>query len=539
MFELTYPQNEPTKSYEPFSKDRDSLKSQISQLSDQTIEIPNFINGKPVLTGEKIPVVMPHDHHHVLAYAHLAGGKQIEQAIHSALQAKPSWEGLPWRDRVSIFLKAADLIAGPYRNLLNASTMLGQSKNVYQAEIDSACELVDFLRFNAFFYQEIQKVQPHSTLGVLNQMDYRPLEGFVVAITPFNFTAIAANLPAAPAMLGNTVVWKPSETQLLSAYYTMLAFLEAGLPPGVINLVVSDGPTFGRSTLHHRELAGVHFTGSTTTFQTIWKKVGESISNFRTYPRLVGETGGKDFVFAHPSADPEALATALIRGAFEYQGQKCSAASRAYIPKNLWKRVKEKMLCDMSSLLMGDVRDFRNFVNAVIDEKSLNSISSYLDYSKNSIDAEIIKGGKVNSEKGYFVEPTLIEVRQPYFKTMVEEIFGPILSVYVYEESKIEEMIDICDRSTPYALTGAIFSQDRFAAHMLTNRFKHSAGNFYINDKPTGAVVGQQPFGGARASGTNDKAGCALNLYRWLSVRSIKETWVPVKDFRYPFLQSE
>lgn len=539
MFELTYPQNEPTRSYEPVSKDRDSLKVQISQISQQTIDIPNYLNGNAVMTNEKIPVVMPHDHHQVLAYAHLAGSKEIEQAIQSALRAKPAWEELPWRDRVSIFLKAADLIAGPYRNLLNASTMLGQSKNVYQAEIDSACELVDFLRFNAFFYQEIQKIQPHSAPGVLNQMDYRPLEGFVAAITPFNFTAIAANLPATPAMLGNTVVWKPSETQLLSAYYTMLAFLEAGLPPGVINLVVSDGPTFGRAILAHRDLAGVHFTGSTSTFQSIWKKVGESISNYKTYPRLVGETGGKDFVFAHPSADPEALATALIRGAFEYQGQKCSAASRAYIPKNLWKKVKEKMLSDMSSILMGDVRDFRNFVNAVIDEKSLNKITTYLDYSKNSTDAEIIKGGKVDSRKGYFVEPTLIEVRQPYFKTMVEEIFGPILSVYVYEESKIEETIDICDCSTPYALTGAIFSQDRFAAHMLTKRFRNSAGNFYINDKPTGAVVGQQPFGGARASGTNDKAGCALNLYRWLSVRSIKETWVPAKDFQYPFLKAE
>jgi 1-pyrroline-5-carboxylate dehydrogenase len=539
MFKLAYPTNEPVRSYEAQSPDRKALKNQLTQMSAENVEIPCFIGGQEVRTGEKHPVVMPHDHRHVLAHFHMAGSSEMEMAVKAAQKAKPAWEALGWESRASIFLKAADLIAGPYRNLLNASTMLGQSKNAYQAEIDAACELIDFLRFNAYFYQEIQKVQPHSSPGMWNRMEYRPLEGFVLAITPFNFTAIAGNLPATPAMLGNTVIWKPSETQMLSAYYTMKVLQEAGLPEGVINLVAANGPLFGKALLPHKNLAGVHFTGSTGTFQTIWKTIGENIGTYRNYPRLVGETGGKDFVFVHPSADAEAVATALIRGAFEYQGQKCSAASRAYIPQSLWKRIKEKLLSDLSTLSMGDVRDFRNFVNAVIDKRAFQKNSEYLEHAKNSADAEIIAGGKADATVGYFVQPTIIEAKQPLYKSMVEEIFGPILTAYIYKDSDWEEMLTVCDESSPYALTGAVFSQDRYAIEKMSSRLRNAAGNFYINDKPTGAVVGQQAFGGARTSGTNDKAGSALNLYRWLSARSIKETFNPPKHHSYPFMEAE
>ncbi|MGZ3709822.1 MAG: L-glutamate gamma-semialdehyde dehydrogenase, partial [Bdellovibrionota bacterium] len=457
-----------------------------------------------------------------------------------ALKAKPQWEAMAWQDRAAIFLKAADLFAGPYRDVINAATMLGQSKNAYQAEIDAACELIDFLRFNAHFYQQILEQQPPiSSAGIWNRTDWRPLEGFVVAITPFNFTAIAGNLPAAPAMVGNTVVWKPSDTQMLAAHYTMNVFREAGLPDGVINLVAADGPRAGETLLPHRDLAGVHFTGSTATFRGIWKTLAAHIDGYKSYPRLVGETGGKDFVFAHPSADAEALAVALVRGAFEFQGQKCSAASRAYVPRSLWKKVSERMMEDLKTISMGDVRDFRNFVNAVIDERSFKKISGYQDFARSSSDAKIFAGGKAHGEKGWFIEPTVIEALKPDFKTMQEEIFGPVLTVYVYDDAKLEETLRICDETSPYALTGAIFSQDRYAAEKMATRLRHAAGNFYVNDKPTGAVVGQQPFGGARASGTNDKAGSALNLYRWLSPRSIKETLVPPKDYRYPFLGAE
>ena len=536
MFQIPSPVNEVVRGYEPGSLDRERLVIKLNELSARSVQIPCFIGGKEVFTEQRRKVVMPHEHHHVLAEFSLAGKSEMELAVKAALKAKPAWEALDWSDRVAIFLKAADLLAGPYRGLINAATMLGQSKSVYQAEIDSACELIDFLRFNAYFYQELQKVQPTSTGGVWNRTDYRPLEGFVLAITPFNFTAIAANLPACPAMLGNTVIWKPSDTQMLAAHYTMQLFREAGLPDGVINLVPADGPLAGEVFLSLPELAGVHFTGSTGTFQKIWKTIGDNIHRYRSYPRMVGETGGKDFVFAHPSADLDALSTALVRGAFEYQGQKCSAASRAYIPQNLWKRLEARLISDVSTIKMGDVRDFKNFMNAVIDRRSFDKISGYLTDAKNSADAKVIVGGGAKGEQGYFVDPTVILAKKPNYKTMVEEIFGPVLSVYVYEESQMEDVLRICDESTPYSLTGAIFAQDRSAIQKMTSQLRYSAGNFYINDKPTGAVVGQQPFGGARASGTNDKAGSALNLYRWLSPRTLKETFVPPKDYRYPFM---
>jgi 1-pyrroline-5-carboxylate dehydrogenase len=543
IFRVPTPINEPVRGYAPGDAageaQRKSLKAMLKKMAGERLDIPCFIGGKEVRTGNKRQVAMPHSHREAVADFHLAGVSEMEAAAEAALLAKPAWEAMRWSERAAIFIKAADLLAGPYRDVLNAATMLGQSKNVFQAEIDASCELIDFLRFNAGYYEQILAQQPLSVPGVWNKLEYRPLEGFVLAITPFNFTAIAANLCAAPAMLGNTVVWKPSDTQMLSAYYLMKLFKEAGLPDGVINMIPADGPLAGQTLLPHRELAGVHFTGSTPTFQAIWRAVGDNISKYRSYPRLVGETGGKDFVFAHPSADADALATALVRGAFEYQGQKCSAASRAYIPKSLWKKVEEKMVADIKSFAMGDVRDFRNFVNAVIDERSFKKIGTYLQHAKDSNDAEIIVGGKADGSKGYFVEPTVIRAKQPGYKSMVEEIFGPVLSCYVYEDDKLDETLEICDQSSPYALTGAIFSQDRYAVEYMTAKLRNAAGNFYVNDKPTGAVVGQQPFGGARASGTNDKAGSALNLYRWLSPRTIKETLVPPKDYRYPFLGAE
>ncbi len=536
MYSITRPENEIVRGYEPGSKERESLKLQLTRMSDMEAEIPCVIDGKEVFTQTRRKVVMPHEYRHALGEFSLAEPVHLEAAVQAARRAKPAWEAMAWQDRVSIFLKAADLLAGPYRDILNAATMLGQSKNAYQAEIDSACELIDFFRLNAYFYQEILKEQPASGPGVWNRTEYRPLEGFVLAITPFNFTAIAANLPAVAAMLGNTVVWKPSDTQMLSAHYTMKLLQEAGLPPGVINMVAADGPLAGKTLLPMRDLAGVHFTGSTATFQHIWKTVGENIGNYAAYPRLVGETGGKDFVFAHPSADVDALATALVRGAFEYQGQKCSAASRAYIPKGIWKKVQDRVRAIHGEISMGDVREFKHFVNAVIDEKALKRIASFIEGAKNSTDSKVILGGKVKSEKGYFVEPTLILTQDPKSRCMVEEIFGPVLTVFVYDEANLDETIDLCNTSAPYALTGAIFAQDRYAVQYLSERLKNAAGNFYVNDKPTGAVVGQQPFGGGRASGTNDKAGSALNLHRWLSPRSIKETFVPVKDYRYPFM---
>ncbi len=536
MFQTPKPMNEPIRQYEPGSSARASLKSKLDSMSKEKIDIPCIIGGKEVRTSDKHKVVMPHSHKEVIAEFSYAGTSEMKMAIESAQKAKRDWENMSWDARVAIFLRAADLIAGPYRDTLNAATMLGQSKNAFQSEVDAACELIDFLRFNASFYEKILQDQPISSPGIWNQVDYRPLEGFVLAIAPFNFTAISGNLCSAPAMLGNTVIWKPSDTQMLSAYYTYRIFEEAGLPPGVINLVPADGPAFGNTLIPHADMAGVHFTGSTTTFRNIWKMVGDSVSQYRSYPRIVGETGGKDFVFVHPSADVDAVVANLVRGAFEYQGQKCSAASRAYIPKSLWKKIWDKMEAEMSTIQMGDVRDFRNFVNAVIDQRAFDKISGYIAHVKSSSDAKILKGGNVNSEKGYFIEPTVVQASQPYFKTMVEEIFGPILTIFVYEDSKLDETLDICEKTSPYGLTGAIFSQDTHALEKMSLRLRHAAGNFYINDKPTGAVVGQQPFGGARASGTNDKAGSALNLVRWLSPRTIKRNLLPPKDYRYPFM---
>jgi 1-pyrroline-5-carboxylate dehydrogenase len=531
--------NEPVRSYDPQNSagmvQRDSLKARLDAMSKEQIEIPLMIGGKAVRTGRTRKVVMPHAHGEVLAEFHLAGAAELEAAAKAALVAKAEWEALSWEDRASVFLKAADLLAGPWRDTLNSATMLGQSKNVFQAEIDAACELIDFFRFNVEFYRKILEVQPVSGPGMWNHTDYRPLEGFVLAITPFNFTAIAANLPAAPALLGNTVVWKPSDTQMLSAWHTYRLFEAAGLPPGVINMVAADGPLTSQVLVRHPELAGVHFTGSTATFQSIWKTVGENLSSYRSYPRLVGETGGKDFVFAHSSADHEALVAALVRGAFEYQGQKCSAASRAYLPRSVWEKISKKLVEETASLKMGDVRDFSHFVNSVIDERSFDRIAGYQKFASQSAEAKILTGGTANKTSGYFVQPTIIETSNPRFKTMVEEIFGPVLTVWIYEDSKLDEALALCDSTSPYALTGAIFAQDRRVVARLSKSLRHAAGNFYINDKPTGAVVGQQPFGGARASGTNDKAGSALNLYRWLSPRTIKETFAPPVDYRYPF----
>ncbi len=526
--------NEPILSYAPGTPERARLKKEIERMSRETIEIPLYIGGREIKTGNIREVVMPHEHKTVLARFHVAGREELRLATEAALAAKNDWEALSWEARAGVFLKAADLLAGPWREKLNAATMLGQSKNVFQAEIDAACEMIDFFRFNASFYETILNEQPISSPGVWNRMEYRPLEGFIAAITPFNFTAIAGNLPGAPAMLGNTVVWKPSDTQMLSAHYTFQLLREAGLPPGVINMVAADGPLTSDVLIRDPRLGGVNFTGSTATFQSIWKSVGENISNYRSYPRLIGETGGKDFVFAHPSADLDALRVALIRGAFEFQGQKCSAASRAYVPASVWKKLKPALVQEINELKMGDVRDFSNFVNAVIDRRSFDKISAYQEFAKSATDAQILAGGTGDASVGYFIRPTLIETSSPHFKTMREEIFGPVLTVYPYDDAAIDETLSICDSTSPYALTGAIFAQDREVITSMTHRLRNAAGNFYVNDKPTGAVVGQQPFGGARASGTNDKAGSLWNLTRFLSPRTIKENFVSPKTTTYP-----
>jgi len=530
------PVNEPIKQYAPNSAEAISLAAEWDKMAATKYQIPCVINGKDVFTDKSENVVMPHNHQHVLGVSYLAGDKELNDAADAAIAAQENWREMPWQSRVAVFLRVADLVAGPYRNTINAATMLGQSKNCFQAEIDAACEYIDFLRFNAYFYQQIMSQQPVSSEGVWNQLDWRPLEGFVLAITPFNFTAIAGNLPATPAMCGNTVVWKPSGTQMLSAHILMEIFKQAGLPDGVINMVAADGPDAGRVLLPRPELSGVHFTGSTATFQHIYKEVGANIERYRTYPRMVGETGGKDFVFAHHSADPKAVATALSRGAFEYQGQKCSAASRAYIPASQWHQVHEYLAADLASFKMGTTRDFSNFINAVIDERSFDKIENFINFAQDADDAQVIMGGGCDKSVGYFIEPTVILTTNPGFKTMVEEIFGPVLTIYVYDDNKLDETLNLCDKGSPYALTGAILAQDRYVINHMADKLRFAAGNFYINDKPTGAVVGQQPFGGGRASGTNDKAGSALNLYRWMSPRTIKETFVPPTDYRYPFL---
>jgi 1-pyrroline-5-carboxylate dehydrogenase len=535
IFTIPEPKNEPVYGYAPGSKERELLKKAIQELKSKELDIPMFIGGEEVRTGNRKRIAPPHELSHTLGYYHKGGREEVERAIRAALNAKELWENMSWEHRASIFLKAAELISSKYRYELNAATMLGQSKNVFQAEIDSACEIIDFLRFNVKFMEQIYREQPISSAGIWNRVEHRALEGFVFALTPFNFTAIAGNLPTSPAMMGNCVVWKPAETQIYSAHVLMKVFREAGVPDGVINLVFVDGPTAGEVIFAHPDFAGIHFTGGTSTFQRIWKTIGENIAIYKTYPRIVGETGGKDFVLAHHSADTKALATALIRGAFEYQGQKCSAASRAYIPSSIWEEVKNYMLADLKEIKMGSVEDFTCFINAVIDEKSFDKITGYIEQAKKD-GVNIIAGGNYDKTKGFFIEPTILQVQDPMYVTMQEEIFGPVLSVYVYQPENFEDLLTLVDKTSPYALTGAIFAQDRYAIDLASKRLRHSAGNFYINDKPTGAVVGQQPFGGARASGTNDKAGSMLNLLRWTSARAIKETFVPPTDYKYPFM---
>jgi len=535
-FNYPAPANEPVLGYAPGSKEKETLKATLKALKSTRHDIPMYIGGQEVRTGNTKTFHPPHEIAHTLGHYHEGDETHVRQAIDAALAAKDAWAALSWENRAAIFLKAADLISTKYRSYMNGTTMLGQSKNAYQAEIDSACEIIDFLRWNVHFLSEIYRQQPISSPGVHNRLEYRPLEGFVLAITPFNFTAIGGNLPTSAAMCGNTVVWKPAHTQIFSAQMFMRILKEAGLPDGVINLIYVDGPSLGKVCFSHRDFAGIHFTGSTGVFNNIWKTVGENISKYRSYPRIVGETGGKDFVLAHPSADPDVLVTALLRGAFEFQGQKCSAASRAYIPGNLAAEVKDKLVKGVKSFKMGTVEDFTNFINAVIDEKSFDKISSYLDNAKKDPKAEIWVGGNADKSKGYFIEPTVIEAKDPKYVTMCEEIFGPVLTVYVYKPAEFDQVLDLVNTTSPYALTGSIIAQDRNAVELATERLRQAAGNFYINDKPTGAVVGQQPFGGARASGTNDKAGSILNLYRWLSARTIKETFVPPTDYRYPFM---
>lgn len=537
FFKVPEPANEVVLNYAPGSPERKELKAALQDLRSRQVEVPMYIGTEKVKTEDKRPMRPPHDHQHILGYYHYGDASHVEDAINAALGAKGLWEEMSWEMRASIFLKAAELIAGSYRAKINAATMLGQSKNAFQAEIDSACEMVDFLRFNVHFMTEIYQQQPRSSAGAWNRLDHRPLEGFVFALTPFNFTAIAGNLPSAPAMLGNTVVWKPAESQIYAASVLMEVFREAGVPDGVINLVFVDGQEAGEVIFQHPDFAGIHFTGSTKVFQSIWKTIGESIGRYKSYPRIVGETGGKDFILAHKTADAKALATAIVRGGFEYQGQKCSAASRVYVPTNLWDEVREYLLEDLRSIKMGGVEDFSNFINAVIDEKAFDKISKYIDEAKNNELVDIIAGGNYDKSKGYFIEPTVLVARDPLYASMCEEIFGPVVTIYVYQAERFEETLELVDSTSPYALTGAVFSQDRYAIELATKKLRHAAGNFYLNDKPTGAVVGQQPFGGARASGTNDKAGAMQNLLRWVSPRTIKETFNPAKDYRYPFLE--
>lgn len=538
-FNFAAPVNEPVYSYAPGSPERDALKKALAAYKAQEFDIPMYIGDKEVRTGKTIDLRPPHEIKHKLGHFHEGDASHVKDAIAAALAARAQWADTPWEQRAGVFLKAAELLATKYRYEINAATMLGQSKNAFQAEIDSACELIDFLRFNVHYLAEIYKQQPYSPQGIHNRLEYRPLEGFVVAITPFNFTAIAGNLPTSAAMCGNVVVWKPAYTQVLAAHVIMKVLQEAGLPAGVINLVYADGPVLGDICFSHPDFAGIHFTGSTGVFQQMWKIIGNNIQQYKTYPRIVGETGGKDFVLAHKSADIDTVAIALARGAFEYQGQKCSAASRAYLPSNIADAVKAKLVAELKTMKMGTTEDFTNFINAVIDERAFDRIARYIDNAKNDPNVTIIAGGNYDKTEGYFIEPTVIEVKDPKYVTMCEEIFGPVLTIYVYEADKFEEIMDIVDATSPYALTGSILAQDRYAIDRATKRLVNSAGNFYINDKPTGAVVGQQPFGGARASGTNDKAGSALNLYRWLSARTIKETLVPPTDYRYPFLKED
>ena len=539
IFKVPEPINERVRNYAPGTRERADLQDEIERLRSQELDIPMVIGGKEIRTDNKVSMHPPHEHKHVLGHYHKGDASHVKMAIEAALEAKEKWAKLSWEHRAAIFLKAADIIAGPLGDTVNAATMLAQSKNVMQAEIDSACEMADFLRFNVKYMTEIYEQQPISSEGIWNRVEQRPLEGFVFALTPFNFTSIAGNLPSAPAMMGNTVVWKCSNTQVYSAKVLMDAFIQAGVPDGVINLVFVSGPVAGEVIFNHPEFAGIHFTGSTGVFQGMWKTIGGNIEKYKSYPRIVGETGGKDFIFAHPTADREALVVAMVRGAYEYQGQKCSAASRAYIPKSMWADVRKQMENMMKGIKMGPPEDFTNFFNAVIDETTFDKLAGFIDRAKNDKDAEVIIGGGYDKSEGYFIEPTVILASDPKYITMEEELFGPILTIYVYDDDKIPETVEILNNTSMYALTGAIFARDRYAISCLTEKLSNCAGNFYINDKPTGAVVGQQPFGGARGSGTNDKAGSMINLLRWVSPRTIKENFVPPKDYRYPFMAKD
>ncbi len=539
ILNMPIPKNEPIYGYGPGSTEKSKLKAELQKLSGQELEIPLIIDGEEIRTGETGKCVMPHNHNHVLGHFHQAGKAEVDQAIKASLKARHAWANLPWEERAAVFMKAAEILSHEQRFVLNAATMLGISKTPIQAEIDSACELIDFWRFNVHFMEEIYRQQPKSVPLSWNRVEHRGLEGFVFAVTPFNFTAIAGNLPTAPAMMGNTVVWKPASSAVYPAYHVMKILEKAGLPPGVINFVPGPGRLVGDEVLGHPSLAGIHFTGSTGVFQNMWKSVGNNIHHYHTYPRIVGETGGKDFIFAHASADVQALSVALVRGAFEYQGQKCSAASRAYIPRSIWPQVKDQIVDMTAELKVGDVSDFTNFMGAVIDQKAFDNIKSYIDYAKSSSEAEILAGGNYDDSVGYFIDPTIVETTNPKFKLMEEEIFGPVLTIYVYEDRDLAQTLELCNTTSPYGLTGAIFAQDRQVIVQMSQALREAAGNFYVNDKPTGAVVGQQPFGGARASGTNDKAGSLINLQRWVSQRTIKENLLPPLDYRYPHLEEK
>ncbi|MGB0403954.1 MAG: L-glutamate gamma-semialdehyde dehydrogenase [Salibacteraceae bacterium] len=536
VFNVPFPENEPVLGYAPGSPEKAELEAAYNELYNSVVDVPMVINGKEITTDNKLPLTPPHEHARVIGHGNMGDASHVQAAIDAALAARQKWSDLSWEHRASIFLKAAELLAGPYRARMNAATMLGQSKNAMQAEIDASCELIDFLKYNAYFMQQIYTDQPDSAPGIWNRLEYRGLEGFIFAITPFNFTSIAANLCAAPAMMGNTIVWKPSETQIYSAKVIMDLFEEAGLPAGVINMITVDGPVAGDIVFKHRDFAGLHFTGSTGVFRHLWKEIGNNIEKYRSYPRIVGETGGKDFIMVHESANVEEVATSISRGAFEFQGQKCSAASRVYLPKSMAQAVVDRVVTDVESFKMGPPSDFTNFVNAVIDERSFDKIAGFIDFAHAASDAQIVAGGKYDKSKGYFIEPTVIVTDNPKFKTMCEEIFGPVITIYTYENDAFEATLNLLDETSDYALTGSIMSKDRYAIDFAMKKLENSAGNFYINDKPTGAVVGQQPFGGARGSGTNDKAGSYLNLVRWVSPRTIKETFVPAKDYKYPFL---
>jgi len=536
LFKVPIPKNEPVRDYIPGSDDHKALQEALEQLKSQKPEIPMVINGEDVTTGTKLEITSPHNHKQVLGYYYQGDENDVKKAVEAAVTAQLTWEVTPWEHRAAIFLKAADLLAGPYRHIMNAATMLAHSKNVFQAEIDAVCELVDFFRYNAYYMQQIYEIQPGNAPMIWDRLDHRPLEGFIFAVTPFNFVSINGNLPTAPAMLGNVVVWKPASTAVYTSHILMKIFRDAGLPAGVINMIFARGAAIGDTVLRNKHLAGIHFTGSTATFQMMWKTVGENIANYAAYPRIVGETGGKDFIIAHPSANVDELVTASIRGAFEFQGQKCSAASRCYFPKSLWSQLREKLVAQVKELKMGEPEDNKNFINAVIDEAAFDTITSYIDHAKDSPDAEIICGGEYDKSKGYYIRPTVIVTTDPHYKSIEEEIFGPVLTIYVYNDDEFAQALHLVDTTSPYSLTGAIFATDRKAIELAERKLRHAAGNFYINDKPTGAVVGQQPFGGGRASGTNDKAGGIQNMLRWTSPRSIKENFVPPKNYRYPYM---